>query len=212
MDIIIAGVGGQGTVLASRALAQAAVEIGITVITSETIGMAQREGVVQSHVRLGREEIGPLIPDGAADLIIGFEPAEAARAVVKAKPNASALVNTSAIMPFTVALGTSKYDPEGIIAYLEKTLGSVIKINATETAVQAGNHRAMNSVMLGAVSALNLLPVPGEAILRALLAMVKPAYRELNEKAFNLGCGLGKGFRQSLNPVSRFMSHLDQTA
>ncbi|MGE5551784.1 MAG: indolepyruvate oxidoreductase subunit beta [Bacteroidota bacterium] len=189
MDIIIAGVGGQGTVLASRALAQAAVAAGLDAITSETIGMAQREGVVQSHVRIGAGEAGPLIPDGAAELLIGFEPAEAARALPKVKPGARAAINTAVVYPFTVALGASKYDPGTILSYLERTFPGAVMFDATALAVEAGSRRAMNAVMLGAVAGLGLLPVPAEGVLAALLRMVRPAYRELNERAFALGRG-----------------------
>jgi len=187
MDLVIAGVGGQGTILASRALAQAAVNEGLAAITSETIGMAQREGVVQSHVRLGAGEVGPLIPDGAADLLIGFEPAEAARALVKAKPGARAVVNSTAIYPFTVALGTSRYDVQAVLAHLDRTLTDLVLLDATALAAEAGNRRAMNAVMLGAVSALGLLPVGAEHIRQALLELVRPVYREINERAFDLG-------------------------
>lgn len=186
-DVIIAGVGGQGTVLASRALAQAAVASGLDALTSETIGMAQREGVVQSHVRLGAQDIGPLIPDGGADLLLGFEPAEAARALVKVRPGAVAVVNTAIVYPFTVALGTSHYDAKALLAYLSHCLPGTIMLDATGLAVDAGNRRAMNAVMLGAVSALDLLPVPAQAISDALTGLVRPAYRDLNRRAFELG-------------------------
>ena len=187
MDLIIAGVGGQGTVLASRVLAQAAVNAGLDAITSETIGMAQREGVVQSHVRLDAGEVGPLIPDGRADLLLGFEPAEAARALVKMRPGADAIVNTAAVYPFTVALGVSHYEVKDILAHLERALPGSLLLDATELAARAGNRRATNAVMLGAVSSRGLLPISPERILDALLGLVRPAYREVNERAFNLG-------------------------
>jgi len=187
MDLIIAGVGGQGTILASRVLAQAAVNAGLDAVTSETIGMAQREGVVQSHVRLDAGEVGPLIPDGRADLLLGFEPAEAARALVKMRPGARAIVNTAAVYPFTVAMGVSRYEVKDILAHLERILPGSLLLDATALAARAGNRRATNAVMLGAASSCGLLPIPAGRILDALLGLVRPAYREVNERAFSLG-------------------------
>ncbi|MGE5528649.1 MAG: indolepyruvate oxidoreductase subunit beta [Patescibacteria group bacterium] len=187
MNIVIAGVGGQGTVLASRALAAAAVASGLDAVTSETIGMAQREGVVQSHVRIGADIGGPLIPDGGADLVLGFEPAEAARALVKVRPGARAVINIAPVYPFTVALGASRYDEAAILAYLQAALPGAVLLDATELAARAGNRRAMNAVMLGALAALGFLPLPAEAVKGALLGMVREKYREVNEKAFALG-------------------------
>jgi len=125
LDILISGVGGQGSVLASRALALAAMEQGLAVRTSEVIGMAQREGSVVSHVRIGEELYGAIIPDRRADFLLGLELAETARALNKLKPGGTVLAGTTTIVPATVQLGLSTYDREAITNYIKKQAGKV---------------------------------------------------------------------------------------
>jgi len=187
LDIVIAGVGGQGTVLASRILAQAALEAGLTVRTSETIGMAQREGSVQSHVRIGSPEFGPLIGAGQADIILGFEPAETVRAVRLLKSSGWALVNPEPVRPITATLGSSVYRTEEIENYLRDIPGKVVFTDAFNLAVTAGSYKAVNAVMLGALAATGLLPFPAEALLKTLLILVPARAKDLNERAFKLG-------------------------
>ena len=187
MDLIIAGVGGQGVILAAKVLGQAAVASGVPVITAETIGMAQRGGMVQSHVRLGAEGVGPLIPDGQADVLAGFEPIEAARSLGRMRTGAAAVVNTAPILPLSAVLGASRYDPDRIAAEIRAILPGAIFLDASGLAAEAGNRRAMNAVMLGALAGLGVLPFGVDAVRAALLSSVRPAYRALNEKAFDLG-------------------------
>lgn len=125
LDILISGVGGQGSVLASRALALTAMERGLAVRTSEVIGMAQREGSVVSHVRIGEELYGAIIPDRRADFLLGLELAETARALNKLKPGGIVLTGTTTIVPATVQLGLSTYDREAITNYIKKQAGKV---------------------------------------------------------------------------------------
>lgn len=186
-DIIIAGVGGQGTVLASRMLAQAAVDSGLFARTAENIGMAQREGSVQSHVRIGRRDFGPLIPEGGADLMIAFEPAEAVRSLPLLKKGGTALVNRVPIEPVTVALGRSSYDKEGIIAYLKNKTPNLRLFSASGLADEAGNLKTANVVMLGAAAGLEVLPFSADVLLKTLLKSLPERLREVNEKAFELG-------------------------
>lgn len=186
-NIIIAGVGGQGTVLASRMLAQAAVEQGMFARTAENIGMAQREGSVQSHVRLGQKEFGSLIPEAGADLMIAFEPAEAVRSLSLLKKDGIALVNTAPIEPVTVSLGRSTYDREKIMGYLNGKVENLRLLAASELAVAAGNFKTANVVMLGAAAGLSVLPFSAEALLSTLLGGLPERLREVNGKAFELG-------------------------
>ncbi|MGD8400015.1 MAG: 2-oxoacid:acceptor oxidoreductase family protein, partial [Bacillota bacterium] len=134
LNIVIAGVGGQGTVLASRVLAQAALNIGLDARTAETIGMAQREGTVQSHVRIGAGAFGPLIGQSQADVLLGFEPAEAARAMALLQPSGLALVNCRPVQPVTVALGTAVYHVEQIEDYLRQLTQQLRMVDASAAA------------------------------------------------------------------------------
>lgn len=187
-DIVVAGVGGQGNILASRVLARAAVAAGLEVRTSENIGMAQREGPVASHIRMGKGLAGALIPDGEADLIIGLELAETVRALPKLRSGGRAVVSTTVIKPPSVLLGTSTYDVPGLLGYLKERVPDVLLIDAEELAVQAGNRKAANSVLLGALSTLDgFIPVSADLLLSALLETLPPRLHEVNRRAFVLG-------------------------
>ena len=187
MDIVIAGVGGQGTVLASRALAQAALNAGFTARTSETIGMAQREGSVQSHLRIDAVKQGPVIGSQMADVLIGFEPAEAQRASHLLKPSGLMLVNLSLIKPITVTLGTSNYPETEIFKYLRSLPVQLQLFDATRLAIAAGNFRTVNTVMLGALASTGLLPFNNTALLEALLGILPEKLRKVNQCAFESG-------------------------
>jgi indolepyruvate ferredoxin oxidoreductase beta subunit len=117
-DILIAGVGGQGVVLASRMLALAAMKAGLHVSTAETIGMSQREGSVSSHIRIGNEVSGSLIPVGQADLLLGLEPAETVRNLLFLGKSGKVLVNTHAIPPASKLPGSPNYDPVALLSFL----------------------------------------------------------------------------------------------
>ena len=148
-SIVIAGVGGQGTLLASKILSTAAQKRGLFVRTSETIGMAQRGGCVSSHLRMGLEEISPVIPLRHADILIGFEPAEAARQINRLRPDASAVVNTDCIIPTNVALRMGEYNCDQYIEALKANIGRVFFIQAAPLAIKAGDARTLNMVLLG---------------------------------------------------------------
>jgi indolepyruvate ferredoxin oxidoreductase beta subunit len=193
LSIVIAGVGGQGTVLASRVLAQTALNVGLEARTSETIGMAQREGTVQSHVRIGVVgAFGPLIGRSQADVLLGFEPAEAVRALTLLKPAGLALVNRHQIQPVTVALGTAAYHVEQIEDYLRHLPHQTRLVDASAAAAAAGSFRTVNTVMLGVLSATGLLPFSRWEILPVLLEHVPQRVRAINERAFGLGEKLGE--------------------
>ena len=167
LDILISGVGGQGSVLASRALALAAMEQGLAVRTSEVIGMAQREGSVVSHVRIGEELYGAIIPDRRADFLLGLELAETARALNKLKPGGTVLASTTTIVPATVQLGLSTYDREAITDYIKKQAGKVFFLDLGVLSRRAGHPRTANVVILGARSLRAAFRA--EQLLRAIL-------------------------------------------
>ena len=167
LDILISGVGGQGSVLASRALALTAMERGLAVRTSEVIGMAQREGSVVSHVRIGEELYGAIIPDRRADFLLGLELAETARALNKLKPGGIVLTGTTTIVPATVQLGLSTYDREAITNYIKKQAGKVFFLDLEELSRRAGHARTGNVVIL---APFRLSGLPGsDQMLRRLL-------------------------------------------
>ncbi|WP_406678266.1 indolepyruvate oxidoreductase subunit beta [Moorella sp. ACPs] len=186
MDILIAGVGGQGIILASRALASAAVTAGLPVRTAETIGMAQREGSVVSHVRLGVSEAGPLIPYGAADILLALEPAEACRNLKYLRPGGRALVSTAPVIPVLAALGSSPYPLEDILAYLQSNLPGCRCLDALALAREAGSPRTLNLVMLGALANFGL-PFPADILLAEALKLLPASVHDMNRRAFELG-------------------------
>jgi len=190
-DILIAGVGGQGTVLASRLLAASAIKAGYFVRTSETIGMAQRGGCVVSHVRIGDETLSPVIPYGAADLLIGFEPAEAARNIARLSPEGKCVVNTRIIKPVTASLNTVSYDVEPILEYIDKNSSKRIFVDGYDLSEKSGSVKALNTVLLGITAALGFLPFSKEEIFNIISENVSPKYLDLNKKAFNIGVESG---------------------
>lgn len=186
-DIIIAGVGGQGTVLASRLLAAAAIEAGLYARTSETIGMAQRGGSVVSHVRIGSEKAGPVIPLGKADLLIGFEIGEAARILPRLTPEARCIINTQALRPVTASLGGGSYNVPEVVEYIKSVVPGAAFIDGYQLAKEAGSVKAVNVVLLGAACALGVLPFSREVMEKVIADNVPPKFKELNLKALNAG-------------------------
>ena len=186
IDCLLAGVGGQGTVLASRIIAQTAIDLGYEAHTSEVIGMAQRGGSVTSQVRLGGNIVGPMIPMGHADLLIGFEPAEAARNFAYLKNGGTVIVNTNPLEPVT-SLINHDYNLNEILAWLQKQAGRCICIDGKAFCIKAGSGKVLNALMLGILAREEILPFTREQILATILVYVPKKYRMLNEKAFNIG-------------------------
>jgi indolepyruvate ferredoxin oxidoreductase beta subunit len=182
-DIIIAGVGGQGVVLASRLLATAAMDAGFHVATAETIGMAQREGSVTSHVRIGDDVCGSLIPHGKADLLIGLEPAEAARNILFLGKNGNMVVNEHAIMPSTQ--GCDEYNPERILEFLKISCPQILIADFTGLARDAGTYKAANVAMIAAAAGAGILPFSEEYLWGVLEKMIPEKYREVNRRVFD---------------------------
>lgn len=183
-DILIAGVGGQGVVLASRMLALAAMKSGFRVSTAETIGMSQREGSVSSHVRIGEEISGSLIPAGKADLLIGLEPAETVRNLPFLKKNGKIIVNSHAIPPASKPPGSPEYNPEALLSFLEAHVPGMLCLDFTRLAEEAGTYRAANVAMLGAAAGMDILPFSKEVILSVLETEIPEKHRAVNRAAF----------------------------
>ena len=186
-SIVIAGVGGQGTLLASKILSEAAQRRGLFVRTSETIGMAQRGGSVSSHIRIGSQDVSPVIPLRHADVLIGFELAEAARQLNRLKPDASAVVNVDCIIPTNVALRQGEYHCDEYLSAIKNNIGRGFYINAAPMAIEAGDARALNIVLLGFSVGAGILPFEEDEIREAMECCIKPRLLEINRKAFNMG-------------------------
>lgn len=184
-DILIAGVGGQGVVLASRMLALAAMKAGFHVSTAETIGMAQREGSVSSHVRIGDEISGSLIPAGQADLILGLEPAETVRNLPFLRKGGKVIVNIHAVPPASRPPGSPEYNPEALLAFLHACCPEILCFDFTELAKEEGTYRAANVAMLGAAASIEVLPFSEEILKTVLDTEIPEKYRAVNEAVFD---------------------------
>jgi len=188
INIIICGTGGQGVVLVSELLGQAAVRGNVAVKGSEVLGMAQRGGSVFSNLRLGGDVIAPMTPEGKCDVIIAVEPSEALRNIQYLTKNGVVVLNTTTVLPYTVYLGKSGYPTQDqIINKLKEVTDRVIPLDASGLAKQAGSLQAANVVMLGALFGTGLMPVPDECAKDAILSRFKAKVGEINIKAFDLG-------------------------
>ncbi|MDI9394842.1 MAG: indolepyruvate oxidoreductase subunit beta [Euryarchaeota archaeon] len=183
-DILIAGVGGQGVVLASRMLALAAMKAGFRVSTAETIGMSQREGSVSSHIRIGEEISGSLIPAGKADLLIGLEPSETVRNLPFLKKGGKIIVNSHSIPPASKPPESPEYDPAALLSFLKTHVPGLLCLDFTQLAEDAGTYRAANVAMLGAAAATGMLPFSKEIILAVLETEIPEKHRTVNRTAF----------------------------
>jgi len=188
INIIICGVGGQGVVLVSELLGNAAVRGGVAVKGSEVLGMAQRGGSVFSNLRLGGDVIAPMTPEGKCDVLIAVEPSEALRNIQYIAKNSVVVLNTTTILPYTVYLGKSGYpEQEQIVSKLHEVTDRVITLDASGIAREAGSLQAANVVMLGALFGTGLMPVTEEIAKEAILSRFKAKVGEINIKAFDLG-------------------------
>ncbi len=188
INIIICGTGGQGVVLVSELLGNAAVRGGVAVKGSEVLGMAQRGGSVFSNLRLGGDVIAPMTPEGKVDVLIAVEPSEALRNIQYLAKNSVVVLNTTTVMPYTVYLGQSGYPTrEQIIEKLKKVTDRIITLDASGLAKEAGSAQATNVVMLGALFGTGLMPVKEETAKEAILSRFKAKVGDINIKAFDLG-------------------------
>ncbi len=186
IDFLMAGVGGQGTILASNILAEVGLQLGYDVKKAEVHGMAQRGGQVDSHIRWGEKVYSPLVEENNADYLIGFEMLEAARFPHFLKEKSLALVNDYRINPPLVNLGKANYpSKKEIEALLLERADKVLWVEGTGIAKDLGNPAMIGVVLLGALS--NLVGGDKEAWLDVIGRMVPQKFVELNKKAFNAG-------------------------
>ena len=186
-NILLVGVGGQGTILASKILTSGLIKAGYDVKMSEIHGMSQRGGSVSTQVRYGEKVYSPIVGKGSADVIVAFEEMEALRWLDHLKIGGKMVINDYQIQPVPVNLGTAEY-PEGIIDHLKEKV-DVLSFKAAEVATELGNPKAMNIVLLGALvkNMGGLDEIDWDAEIEA---NVKPKFVELNKKAFHAGYNL----------------------
>ena len=185
-DLLIAGVGGQGVVLASDIIGEAALAAGYDVKKTDTLGMAQRGGSVVSHVRLGHRVWSPLIKAGETDMLIAFEKLEAARWSHYLRPGAIAIVNNHALPPLPVNLGNERYPTDKEITdILKRRADSIYLINGTSRARELGNIRTLNMFLLGCASLF--LPLKVSIWKDSISQYLKPGIRQINITAFSQG-------------------------
>lgn len=187
MNCILTGVGGQGTVLASKLIASTALENGLMVRTAETIGMAQRGGCVVSHVRTGEKLYSPLISYGQADIIIGFEPAEAVRCLPYLKKDGTVVVSSRGMQPVTAALMNHAYDGSDMMEYLHANVKNLIVIDGEKICEELGSVKVLNTVLLGAALTTNTLNITKEQIEHSIQNILAKKYIYMNLKALETG-------------------------
>jgi indolepyruvate ferredoxin oxidoreductase beta subunit len=192
LRIFLTGVGGQGTLLASRLLGEAALTAGFSPLVSETHGMAQRGGIVVSTVVLG-DLVSPLVSPGQADVVLGFEALEAFRALDRCHEGTLVIANAAAIVPYPVATGKAQYPPVGrMFELLARQVGALLAFDAGALARQAGSPLAVNMVLLGALAATERLPFSAEAILTVVRTRTNPKFLDSNLQAFQLGAAAAR--------------------
>jgi len=184
VNILLAGVGGQGILLAGELLCLSFIEMGFDVKMSEIHGMAQRGGTVTSHVRYGEKITSPLISKGEADILLAFEALEALRSLDFLKPEGRLIVNRQEIMPLTVTTGKSRY-PDNIYKLLMRKHPRIQVVDALGLARKTGNTRTVNSVLLGAVS--RELNIPDEILKNVISQRLPERYVFMNLRALELG-------------------------
>ncbi|MFI3171171.1 MAG: indolepyruvate oxidoreductase subunit beta [Eubacteriales bacterium] len=187
MNCILTGVGGQGTVLASKLIASTALENGLMVRTAETIGMAQRGGCVVSHVRTGEHIYSPLISYGQADIIIGFEPAEAVRCLPYLKEGGTVVVSNRGMQPVTAALSNYAYDGSEMMEYLRTHVANLIEIDGETICGEIGSVKALNTVLLGAALTSNTLGITKEQLVHSIERTLAEKYVAMNLNALDAG-------------------------
>ncbi len=190
LNIVLAGVGGQGTLVAGKLLGTLATRMGLDVKVSEVHGMSQRGGSVITYVRIGREVFSPIVEPGTADFILAFEELEALRWAHLLRAGGTILINTNRTLPLPVAMGQAAY-PEGIVAELQAKAGSqaaVHAFDALDLAKRAGSPRAVNLVMIGALS--RCLDVPASLFAEVIDQVFAEKLRAVNHAAFQAGSAI----------------------
>lgn len=183
-SVMIVGVGGQGSLLASKLLGRLLMDEGYDVKVSEVHGMSQRGGSVVTYVRFGEKVYSPIVTDGEADLIISFEKLEAARYARFLKKGGRIVVNTQQIDPMPVIIGAAQY-PETVLTELTDKNVNIDALDALSLAEEAGSSKAVNIVLMG--KAAKYFDIPYERWILAIENTVAPKFVEMNKKAFDLG-------------------------
>jgi indolepyruvate ferredoxin oxidoreductase, beta subunit len=185
--LIVVAVGGQGNLLASKVLGEAALLANVPFRMSEIHGMAQRGGVVEAALVFGDAQ-SMRISDAEADILLGFEPCETLRALKKCNPRTVVISNTAPLPPFTVAMGRGTY-PElnQILNLIRSKTRRLIAFDGLALAKAAGNPIALNMVLLGALIQTGILPLSADHLKRAITTQTDPAFVDINHKAFDLG-------------------------
>ena len=190
--LVIVAVGGQGNLLASKVLGEAALISGVPVRMSEIHGMAQRGGVVESAIVFGDAK-SSIISDGEADILLGFEPAETLRAINRCSKKTMVITNTATLPPFTVGIGKGNYpEVEEIKRLLAAKTAGLVALDAMALAREAGSPMSVNIVLLGALIQTGALGFTKENVIEAIRRRTKPAFLEKNLKAFELGIEAAK--------------------
>ncbi len=187
LDLIFTGVGGQGVVVLSDIFCEAALLDGFDVAKAEIHGMAQRGGSISAHVRVGDKVLSPLIERGASDIIVGFEVLETARALPMLRPKGSVVVNTKYIPPNNLQGSAKKLTSASLLKLIRGKAQSVFEVDGLGIAAKLGNPLVVNTILLGAVSALPGVPVKQESFQQAISGRLKEKYISLNLQAFKLG-------------------------
>jgi len=185
--LVFIGVGGQGNLLASRLMGEAALSEDIPVVVSEIHGMAQRGGIVESAVLLG-DVTSPIVSSAEADVLIGFEPLETLRALGKCNKDTVVITNTAPYPPFTVSIGQGTYPPvDESLGFIKSKAKKVIAFDGNALAAEAGNALSLNMVMLGALIGSGYTPISSDDMKKTISISTKKAFLESNLKAFDLG-------------------------
>jgi indolepyruvate ferredoxin oxidoreductase, beta subunit len=188
LDIVFTGIGGQGVVVLSDIFCEAAMIDGFDVAKAEIHGMAQRGGSISAHVRVGDKVLSPLIEKGRGDVIVGFEVLETARALTMLKPQGTVVVNTKYIPPSSSLRGMAKPPTmESLMTLIRSKAGKIFEVDGIGIANKVGNLLVVNTVLLGAVSALSQVSIKQESFKQAINSRLKEKYIPLNLKAFELG-------------------------
>jgi indolepyruvate ferredoxin oxidoreductase beta subunit len=187
-NIVLAGIGGQGTLLAAEALGISAVKDGINVRVSEIHGMAQRGGAVLTTVRIGENVLAPTVLEGQADVLLGFEPFETVRNLKYASGKTLVIMNTEEVPPIELTSKNIKYPSlDEIVQKVHSFTKKVVLIDAAQLAKKAGNSLAQNVVLLGALAGTGMLPVKRRSLIESIRELVPTKHIETNSKAFELG-------------------------
>ncbi len=185
--LIIVAVGGQGNLLASKVLGEAALISGVPVRMSEIHGMAQRGGVVESAIIFG-DAASSIISDNEADILLGFEPSETLRALNRCNKNTKVITNTATLPPFTVSIGKGVYpEVDNIKKLISDKCASLVAIDAMKLAKQAGSPMSVNIVLLGALVQSGTLGFTKENVIKAIKSRTKKSFLDKNLEAFELG-------------------------